>query len=210
MARPGPVNRALVVAIPVLAVLWSRLVLTWFLAPAHLLLVGVGWVVLAGAVAATRSWWVAIAVAGASTLRAILLLAVLAVRGPGGYWFAFWTEPGRRSAYVSCRSSSSAGCWRAWCGRWPVGGPAPSIGGRSRCRRSHPRGVGGLLGAIGLEDALTTWNDQLALLPWGLSRILGITVYLGIPTSLPWYLVGAGASALVAATVLGTRARAAR
>ena len=81
-------------AIPLVAVAWSRLVLTWFLAPAHLVLVGVGWAVLAAVVAATRSWWVATAVGGAVTLRALLLLAVLAVRGPGGYWFVFWTEPG--------------------------------------------------------------------------------------------------------------------
>ena len=33
----------------------------------------------------------------------------------------------------------------------------------------------------------------MALLPWGLSRILGITVYLGIPTSLPLYAVVFGA-----------------
>ena len=30
----------------------------------------------------------------------MLLLSVLAWRGPGGYWFAFWTEPVVRSAYV--------------------------------------------------------------------------------------------------------------
>lgn len=41
--------------------------------------------------------------------------------------------------------------------------------------------------------ALTVWNDQLALLPWGLSRILGITVYLGIPADLPVYAAVAGA-----------------
>ena len=45
--------------------------------------------------------------------------------------------------------------------------------------------AGGGRALIGLEQALTVWNDQMALLPWGLSRILGITVYLGIPTSLP-------------------------
>jgi hypothetical protein len=63
--------------------------------------------------------------------------------------------------------------------------------------------VGALLAAVGLEDAMTTWNDQLALLPWGLSRILGITVYLGIPTSLPWYVLGAGAVLAVVALALG-------
>ncbi len=35
--------------------------------------------------------------------------------------------------------------------------------------------------AIGLETALTVWNDEMGLLPWGLARILGITVYLDIP-----------------------------
>ena len=59
--------------------------------------------------------------------------------------------------------------------------------GRS-ARPSRPAGlalavVAGGVAAIGLERALTIWNDQMALLPWGLSRILGITVYLGIPPS---------------------------
>ncbi len=53
---PGPVNRWLVALLPLAAVLWSRLVLTWFLAPSHLLLVGIGWVALAAAVLVTRSW----------------------------------------------------------------------------------------------------------------------------------------------------------
>ena len=52
--------------------------------------------------------------------------------------------------------------------------------------------LAGLVAAIGLERALTIWNDQMALLPWGLSRILGITVYLGIPTWLPAALAVVG------------------
>ncbi|KKK07221.1 hypothetical protein, partial [Micromonospora sp. HK10] len=58
-----------------------------------------------------------------------------------------------------------------------------------------PLGVlAGLVALVGLERALTVWNDQLALLPWGLSRILGITVYLGIPPGLPAYAAAAGAA----------------
>ncbi|MFB9547366.1 hypothetical protein, partial [Micromonospora sagamiensis] len=65
-----------------------------------------------------------------------------------------------------------------------------------------PLGVlSGLVAVVGLERALTVWNDQLALLPWGLSRILGITVHLGIPAGLPGYAAGAGA-ALAAAGLL--------
>jgi len=59
--------------------------------------------------------------------------------------------------------------------------------------------LAGLISIIGLESALTRWNDELAVLPWGLSRILGITVYLGIPSSLPLIVAGVG----VVLTILG-------
>ena len=49
-----------------------------------------------------------------------------------------------------------------------------------------------VVGAVGLEQALTAWNDQMGLLPWGLSRILGITVYLGIPPDTAWWAAGLG------------------
>ena len=57
--------------------------------------------------------------------------------------------------------------------------------------------IGGFIAAVGLESALTVWNDQLGLLPWGLSRILGITVYLDIPADSAWYAAGFGAVLLV-------------
>jgi hypothetical protein len=57
--------------------------------------------------------------------------------------------------------------------------------------------LGGLVAMIGLEHALTVWNDQLALLPWGLARILGFTVYLSIPTSIPAFVAVAGGLAIV-------------
>ncbi|MDF1605987.1 hypothetical protein [Nocardioides sp. YIM 152315] len=202
--EPGPVSWWLVAAIPLLAVVWSRLVLTWFLAPAHLLLVGIGWAVLAGVVLATRSWWVATAVGGAVTLRTLLLLAVLSVRGPGGYWFVFWTEPGWRTAYVVV--SFVLFGWVLACLAWALAGAT----GRRRAGATvlgvvgaTLLGVGALTAAVGLEDALAVWNDQLALLPWGMARILGITTFLGIPEALPWWLLGAGAVLLLGALAFG-------
>jgi hypothetical protein len=53
--------------------------------------------------------------------------------------------------------------------------------------------VGALIWSVGLERSLTVWNDQMALLPWGLHRILGIVTYLGIPPQLPIWLTVAGA-----------------
>ena len=61
---------------------------------------------------------------------------------------------------------------------------------------------GGLIGAIGLEAALTVWNDQMALLPWGLSRILGITVYLEVPPDTAWIAAAAGVVLVVVGLLL--------
>ena len=69
--------------------------------------------------------------------------------------------------------------------------------------------LGGLVALLGLERATTLWNDQLALLPWGLSRILGITVYLEIPAALPGYVAAAGAVLVAAGLALTLRRRAA-
>ena len=49
-----------------------------------------------------------------------------------------------------------------------------------------------IVALIGLEQALTVWNDQMGLLPWGLARILGITVYLDIPAATAWFAAGFG------------------
>ncbi|MBL0749161.1 hypothetical protein [Nocardioides baculatus] len=205
---PGRVPRFLVVAIPVAAVVWSRLVLTWFLAPSHLLAVGLGWGVLAVVVAAatrwTRSWHVATAVGGAVVLRSLLLLAVLAWRGPGGYWFSFWAEPRVRTAYVVVALVLAG---------WVLAALLWSLAAQVGRRRATALvigtvgavllALGGLLATVGLEDALTVWNDQLALLPWGMARILGITTFLGIPTALPTWILLTGGALLLSASALG-------
>ena len=70
-------------------------------------------------------------------------------------------------------------------------------------------GVGSGLGGValfvaiyGLEPALTVWNDQMGLLPWGLARILGITTYLEIPPATAWWAAAVGAIVLVVGLVL--------
>src|SRR5690606_5047212 len=59
-----------------------------------------------------------------------------------------------------------------------------------------------IVGVIGLEQALTVWNDQLGLLPWGLARILGITTYLEIPDATAWWAAAFGAVLLAVGLVL--------
>lgn len=206
---PAPESRAdrlLVWLVPAFVLVASRAVYTWFAAPAHLLVTLGGWALfalVARLVVGRRDpfhlWAV---IGGVALLRSVLLLAALAGRGPGKYWFAFWTAPTLRTVYLTV--AFAAFCWLF---------VATAVVLRDRYGLLRRRAVGltlvaagvplGLLSAlvafIGLERALTIWNDQLALLPWGLSRILGITVHLGIPADLPTYAAVAGA----ALTVLG-------
>ena len=119
-------------------------------------------------------------------LRTVILLVALVVRGPGRYWFGFWTDPAARTAYITV--AFAAFCWLfvvvALVLRRAYGlGTTRSLGATLVAGGTALAIVAGGVAAIGLEKALTLWNDQMALLPWGLSRILGITVYLGIPPS---------------------------
>ncbi|WP_218105759.1 hypothetical protein [Micromonospora inyonensis] len=201
-ALPVPesrVDRLLVWLVPAAVLVGSRLVFTWFAAPAHLLVTLGGWALFALVVRLVvgrrdpfHLWAV---VGGVALLRSVLLLVALAGRGPGRYWFAFWTEPTPRAVYVTV-------AFAAFC--WLFVATALVLRDRYGLRRRGAVGLtltaagvplvvlSGLVAVVGLERALTVWNDQLALLPWGLSRILGITVHLGIPAGLPGYAAGAG------------------
>ena len=143
------------------------------------------------------------ALGGVVLLRTVILLVALVVRGPGRYWFGFWTEPAARTAYITV--AFAAFCWSfvviALVLRRAYGLRAVRAVGLTAFAGGLTLAIAsGGVAAIGLERALTIWNDQMALLPWGLSRILGITVYLGIPTWLPAALAVVG---LVVAVVGG-------
>lgn len=145
-------------------------------------------------------------VGAALLLKTLVLSAVVVVRGPMLYWYRFWTDDQWRTVYVTI--SFAVFLWLFWVtylvlrsaygwgrlaalGRVLVGVAAPMVA------------LGALMMWSGLESALTTFNDQMALLPLGLSRILGITVHLGIPTEIPLYLVIAGAGLALIGFVLG-------
>ena len=206
--NPTRLDRILVIAVPATVLVLSRLIFTWFAAPAHLVVTLGGWLLFA-----LVAWlllrgrdpfhlWAVIG--GVALLRSALLLVALSARGPGHYWFTFWTDPTGRAIYITVAFAAFG---------WLFVATAMVL--RERYGLLRRRAVGavlaaggatlaacaGLVAAIGLERALTIWNDQMALLPWGLSRILGITVYLGIPTSLP-LIAAAGGVAIAAAGAL--------
>ena len=140
---------------------------------------------------------------GVLTLRTLWLAGALALVGPGGYWFRFWTDETWRTAYVTVGIGLLL--WSlvvigltfrhvyAVSRLSAVGVPLLGIG-------LPLLALGGLLAGVGLETSLTTINDQLAVLPLGLSRILGLVTHLGIPRSLPvWLLQAGGVAALLGA-----------
>jgi glycosyl hydrolase family 67 len=211
-APTGRLNRVLVWAIPAAALVVSRATLTWFAAPTHLGVTLGAWLLYALALRLLLGrrdpfhLWAAIG--GVALLRTVILLLALSTRGPGRYWLLFWTAPTSRSAYITV--GFAAFCWlfvvTAIVLRRHYGLT------RRRCVGAAVTGAGltlavvsGVVAAIGLERALTIWNDQMALLPWGLHRILGLTVYLSIPTTLPDYTMACGVALALAGALISLR-----
>src|SRR5215207_4907263 len=209
----GRADRVLLVAVPAVALVASRSIQTWFLAPSHLIVTLGAWLVFVLVlllVLRRRSAWPVLAgVGGAAILRVMLLLVVLAPTGPGGYWFHFWTDPLARSAYVTVAFAAFG--WVIVAGAWTLAiriGALRAVGAVVAAVGAVLAVFGSLIGLIGLEAALAAWNDELALLPWGLSRILGISVYLDIPADTAWWAAIAGVALMAAGAVviaLGSR-----
>lgn len=202
-----PLDRWLLLGIPAATLVGTRAVQTSFLSWTHLAVVLGAWLLFAlvvRAVVGRRSPWPVIAaVGGVVMLRCIVALAALSLTGPGGYWFAFWTDPTRRTLYVAVAFALFA--WLFVAAGWAL---SSQIGAR-RAVGAVLAGAGvglavpaSVVALIGLEQALTVWNDEMGLLPWGLARILGITVYLDIPAETAWIAAGVGAVIAVVGVVL--------
>ncbi|MEZ5185321.1 MAG: hypothetical protein R2720_06225 [Candidatus Nanopelagicales bacterium] len=149
-------------------------------------------------------------VGAALLLKTLLLGSVVVWRGPLFYWYRFWTDEQWRNVYVTL--SFAAFLWLFWVAyvvmRSSYGCRRLGSLGRVLIGISLPMvALGALMMWSGLESALTTFNDQMALLPLGLSRILGITVHLGIPTGIPLYLLVAGLVLAAVGLVLGAARR---
>ncbi|MBW9094281.1 hypothetical protein JNB62_11355 [Microbacterium jejuense] len=200
-------DRWLLLVIPAALLVATRAVQTSFLSWTHVAIVIGAWVVFALVmrlfVRRRSPWPVIAAVGGVVMLRCILTLFALSFTGPGGYWYAFWTEPALRTAYITVAFALFV--WVFVAAAWAL---SAQVGVRRATGYVLAAVGAGLLvpsvvvGAIGLEAALTVWNDEMGLLPWGLARILGITTYLDIPAETPWFAAAFGAVLLIAGVLL--------
>lgn len=200
-------DRWLLLIIPAALLVATRAVQTSFLSWTHLVVVLGAWAVFALVVrllVGRRSPWPVIAaVGGVVVLRCIVTLFALSFSGPGGYWFAFWTEPDLRTVYIGIAFALFV--WVFVAAGWAM---SAQVGAR-RATGYVLAAIGAalaipaaIIGAVGLETALSLWNDQMGLLPWGLARILGITTYLEIPPETPWIAAAFGGVLFVVGMLL--------
>jgi hypothetical protein len=206
-----PLDRWLLLLVPVALLVGTRAVQTSFLSWTHLVVVLAAWLIFALAVELllTRKrspWPVIAAVGGVVVLRCIVTLTALAFTGPGGYWFAFWTDPVRRTVYISI--AFALFLWVFVAAGWALSTQL----GRRRATGVVLAAIGAALAIpatavaiIGLEPSLSLWNDQMGLLPWGLARILGLTTYLEIPSDTAWWAAAVGAVLFVIGVLLALR-----
>lgn len=201
--RPRGWERVAVLTVPLLAVVLSRVAFSSGASPAYLLvtlgsialLAGTARLVLAILRPGADAFPLWAAIGGMLLLRTVVLSAGMATGGPLGYWFRFWTDEAGRTAYVTVAVGTFL--WGLavvglvlW-GAYRVG-VLGAVGAVLLAIGVPLLALGGLLTAVGLERSLTTLNDQMAVLPLGLSRILGLVTHLGIPRALPVWLFQAG------------------
>jgi hypothetical protein len=153
----------------------------------------------------------AVAVCGAHLLGAAVLPAAVAGRGHLAAWHGFWVDPAGRTAFVVAAvtvlvwmaATPVLALLGARAGAASVGaGAFVALAGTLAAVGAPLLLLGVVVGRAGTEAFLTALNDELVVLPNGLSRILGITVHLGIPPDLDRLLTTAGGGPLAAGVVL--------
>lgn len=125
----------------------------------------------------------------------MFLLAVMSIRGAGYFWFNFWVNDYFRFVFVTLLVFIMV--WRYYVIIMVTHYQMKSSLIQSFFKVLIIRGIQlAILGAITyfvtLEKCLTVLNDELLIIPTGLSKILGITTHLNIPRSIPVYLLSLG------------------
>lgn len=141
----------------------------------------------------------------ASLLIIVPLLLIAAQRGPMQFWFLFWTSATFRLIFFSIFIFSLL--WTYYV-LYAISNKVFGLGAVKTVAvmlliQGIQFVVGGLIVQLGdFEKTLTTFNDELLVLPGGLSRILGITTHLNIPVGLPLWIVYAGIALIIIGVVL--------
>jgi hypothetical protein len=125
----------------------------------------------------------------------LVYLLVSGIRGPGLLWYYFWTSETFRM--VMTLISALLLLW-VYVVQYAVARKVflqtrtAAIATLLIVQGTQLILLGGLTHWATLERSLTAVNDELAILPGGLSRIMGITTHLDIPTDIPVHLLVIG------------------
>ncbi len=123
---------------------------------------------------------------------ALLFLGILmlftAWRGPTAFWYFFWTSASFRIVFLMVFVLFVLRAYYTWAVTLTTTLHHSAL--KSAGIMLFVQGIlfaagGGIASIFGFEKTLTVLNDELMLLPGGLSRILGITTHLEIPTNIP-------------------------
>ncbi|MDY7226518.1 hypothetical protein [Hyalangium rubrum] len=138
----------------------------------------------------------------------LLVLAVVAVRGALLLPFLFWTHELFRLVFACATTLLVVWTCYGLVTRALASGLRGSraFGGLLLVLGLQFLLAGGAAGLAGLERTLTALNDELLVLPGGLSRILGITTHLDIPLGLPVAMAVVGAAFALVGGALAIRA----
>ncbi len=121
-----------------------------------------------------------------------LLMLFTAWRGPMAFWHFFWTSGGFRVAFFMIFVLFVMRAYYTWAVTLSQAlqlGKLPAAAIMILFQGILFAACGGLVDLLGFEKVLTVLNDELLMLPGGLSRILGITTHLEIPTNIPHYVM---------------------
>ncbi len=133
-----------------------------------------------------------------------LFMGVTAARGPLYFWYMVWTKSSFRRGFLAlalvCIGWLFGGVYITILTGWD--NSAGWAWGTLLIAAGSVLFTNGVLAwLIGMDTLLTRLNNSLALLPFALSKVLGITTHLNISPRLPFYVTASGAVTALAGWV---------
>jgi hypothetical protein len=145
------------------------------------------------------------AVAGSLLFLTGITMAVVSIRGPLYFWFKFWESPLFRIVFLSlCMACILWMCFSLYAvSRKAMGNGAPRAIGMLSIAFGAVLGFNGFAAeVIGPEAFVTSLNNDMAVLPLSLSKILGMATHLNINPDLPKYAMACGAILVLGGWIL--------
>ncbi len=137
---------------------------------------------------------------GPGMLIMTLVIFVVAIRGSFYFWYQFWVSDLFKIIFFSLFVMLLFRKFQVYVilgRRWMQRNGAASAGLVFVVLGIQLLASGSLLLFFGLEKSLTALNNELLVLPGGLSKILGITTHLGIPEALPLWIISLSAGMMI-------------